>query len=96
MQTQIKISPEESLALEKLHYELNARRGLLSYIMITMPEDNSYFQKYHNDYLELHKHYEELKTEISQKYVIPAFTGKTVTWELDFDSCELTVTETFK
>ena len=43
MQTQIKIAPEESLALEKVHYELNARKGLLSYIMTTMPEDNAFF-----------------------------------------------------
>lgn len=91
MQIQIKITPEESLALEKVHYELNARKGLLSYIMTTMPKDNTFFQKYHDEYLSLYKYYEQLKSEISQKYVIPISSGKLINWELNFDNCELTI-----
>lgn len=92
MQTQIKIAPEESLALEKVHYELNARKGLLSYIMTTMPEDNAFFQKYHDEYLSLYKYYEQLKSKISQKYVIPISSSNFVNWDLNFDTCELTIT----
>lgn len=93
MVTKIKITAEENAALEKLHYEVNARKSLLSYIITTMPKDNSYFKQYHEEYLELHKQYEKLKLNISQKYVIPAFMDKAVTWELNFDTCELIVTE---
>ena len=93
MVTKIKITAEENAALEKLHYEVNARKSLLSYIMTAMPKDNSYFKQYHEEYLELHKQYEKLKLNISQKYVIPAFTDKAVTWELNFDTCELIITE---
>ena len=49
--------------------------------------------QYHEEYLELYKQYEKLKLNISQKYVIPAFMDKAVTWELDFDTCELIITE---
>ena len=47
MVTKIKITTEENTALEKLHYEVNARKSLLSYIMTTMPKDNSYLKQYH-------------------------------------------------
>ena len=93
MITKIKITTEENIALEKLHYEVNARKSLLSYIMTMMPKDNSYFKQYHEEYLELYKQYEKLKLKISQKYVIPVFMDKAVTWELDFDTCELIITE---
>lgn len=96
MLTKIKITAEESAALEKLHYEINARKNLLSYMMATMPRDNSYFTQYHEEYLELYKQYEKLKLSISQKYVIPVFMDKAVTWELNFDTCELIVTELTK
>lgn len=93
MLTKIKITAEESTALEKLHYEINARKSLLAYIMTTMPKDNSYFTQYHEEYLELYKQYEKLKSSISQKYVIPVFMDKAISWELNFDTCELIITE---
>lgn len=96
MLTKIKITAEESTALEKLHYEINARKSLLAYIMTTMPKDNSYFAQYHEEYLELYKQYEKLKSSISQKYVIPVFMNKAVSWELNFDTCELIITELTK
>lgn len=96
MLTKIKITIEESAALEKLHYEINARKSLLSYMMTTMSRDNPYFTQYHEEYLKLYKQYEKLKSSISQKYVIPVFMDKTVTWELNFDTCELIVTELTK
>lgn len=92
MQKQVKVTPEESLELEKLHYEINARQGLLSYMMTMMQKDNNdAFQKYHNEYIDLSKQYEKLKLAISQKYVMPIYPDKKVTWNLDFDTCELTI-----
>lgn len=93
MLTKIKITEEESVALEKLHYEINARKSLLAYIIATMQKDNLYFKQYHEEYLTLYKQYEQLKSDISQKYIIPSFADKAVTWELDFNTHELTITE---
>lgn len=91
MPTKIKISQEECLELEKLHYEVNARKGLLSYLVTFMKADKTSFQSYHDEYIFLFRQYDKLKFALSQKYVIPLYPNNDVTWDLDFDTCELTI-----
>lgn len=91
---EIKISAEESLQLEKIHYEISARKSLLAYLISNdFPKESESFLRYHQEYLDFIKQDEQLKANISKKYVIPHFPDKKVKWSLDFETCTLTIDE---
>lgn len=79
--------------LEALGYESNARKDLLAYLVQTgVSLSDPSFQAYHKEFEEAFARYELAKSEFEKQYVRPlAPDGRTLSWNLDFASRELTV-----
>lgn len=79
--------------LEALGYEANARKDLLAYLVQTgVSLGDPAFQAYHKEFEEAFARYELAKSEFEKQYVRPlAPDGRTLSWNLDYASRELTV-----
>lgn len=79
--------------LEALGYEANARKDLLAYLVQTGTAlSDPAFQAYHKEFEEVFARYELAKSEFEKQYVRPlAPDGRTLSWNLDYASRELTV-----
>ena len=51
------------------------------------------FKKYQKEMAEFSMMFNEAKREIEKTYVLPIIGDKKVTWTLEYDTCELTITE---
>lgn len=87
---EIKVDYEDSLKLEKLQYEVNARKSLLAYLIQLDIQKNDKFEKYHKEYLDFFTQYEKAKKYITDKY-IPKDKINNSEWELNFETQILTV-----
>lgn len=83
--------PRELVDLvESYQYEVNARMNLISYCMDRgIDVDNPVFKRYHDEFVEMSVRYEQAKNQISNEYVLPHYSN--ARWNLDFDSCKLTI-----
>lgn len=84
----IKISEELSNYIERLHYETNALQDLISRMKNSEDEELNNF--WLNKYFDTYKEYNLAKQEMEKQYIVPDF-GKKVNWNLDFDTCEVSI-----
>ena len=87
----IKIPEKDTIELEKLYYETNARSSLLAYLIQLDIDNNDKFEKYHKEYLQFYEKYEKAKKEFEQIYIPDPTNIKK--WDLDFNTSILTITE---
>lgn len=89
----LKISIDEGFSnyLEKLAYEVGARKDLLSF-MIESKMNSELFDKYHDEYLEIYAEYQIAKQKLEEDYIKPLMEdGKTYDWDLNFHKKEVYV-----
>lgn len=89
----IKVAPEESIKLERLENEMNARKFLLAYLIENKIDykNNLQFDKYQNEYVEYLQEFNRAKSELEEKYIIPIKKTDRYTWRLTYKTCELKV-----
>lgn len=75
--------------LERLQYEVQARKNIIGYIFESNIKSEA-FDQYHAEYLEFFKQYEKKKLDIEKLYVKP-ICPIAKSWNLDFVSGELTI-----
>jgi hypothetical protein len=75
--------------LERLQYEVQARKNIIGY-MLESNIKNECFEQYHAEYLDFFTKYEKKKHEVEIFYVKPA-KSNAKNWNLDFNSGELTI-----
>lgn len=75
--------------LERLQYEVFARKNIISYLLESNKVSEC-FEQYHKEYLEFFKLYEKKKQEVEKLYVKPV-CPMAESWNLDFMSGELTI-----
>ena len=84
----IKISEDLCNYIERLHYETNALQDLIS--RMKNFEDNDINEYWLNKYFEVYKEYNLAKQELEKVYITPIY-GDKCSWNLDFDSCEVSI-----
>ena len=79
--------------LERLQYELEAHKDLLTWC-ISNDINSSSKDQYQKEYTDLYIQYEKIKKQFEKECVRPAFdkSVKLISWSLDFQSQEVTVT----
>ena len=79
--------------LERLQYELDAHKDLLTWC-ISNDINSSSKDQYQKEYTDLYIQYEKTKKQFEKECVRPAFdeSVKLVSWSLDFQNQEVTVT----
>ena len=92
MQKIVKVENQDFINLiESLHYEVNARKELISFIVSKdMGIDTNTFKKYNKEYMEFYIQYNEAKNKLEEMYVRTAVENPK-DWNLDFDSGEITI-----
>lgn len=75
--------------LERLQFEVQARRNIIGYILNNDIKSET-FNQYHAEYIDLFRQYEKKKLEVETLYVKPVLPTATK-WELDFETGELTI-----
>ena len=92
MQKIIKIENQDFVNLiESLHYEVNARKELISFIVSKdMGIDTDTFKKYNKEYMEFYIQYMEAKNKLEEMYVRTAVENP-MNWNLDFETGEVTI-----
>lgn len=89
----LKISIDEGFSdyLEKLTYEVGARKDLLSF-MIESKMNSELFNEYHDEYLEIYAEYQIAKQKLEEEYIKPFMEdGKVYDWDLNFHKKEVYV-----
>lgn len=91
------IQIEESIRdyIEALDYEYSARRDIISFMLENnMSTTSESFNKYQKEMMEFKVKFATAKQELEEKYVQPLLKeNQTVSWKLDYSTCELTITE---
>lgn len=79
--------------LEKIQYELEAHKDLLTWC-ISNDINSSSKEQYQKEYIDLYIKYEKTKKQFEKECVRPAFdeSVKLISWSLDFENQEVTVT----
>lgn len=80
--------------LERLQYEVDARRGLIEFLLGKNYDLNSgSFKIYHEEYVKKHVEFEQYKDYITKTFVEPNVSSDALaetTWNVDFVTKELT------
>ena len=84
------IPQEEVNYLQKLNYEIEARKNLCQFL-IRQNIRNKSFDDYHNEYIELFAEYELAKLELENNYIKPVIGNQTCNWNLDFQTNEVNI-----
>ena len=84
------IPQEEVNYLQKLNYEIEARKNLCQFL-IRQNIRNKAFDDYHNEYIELLAEYELAKLELQNNYIKPVIGNQTCNWNLDFQTNEVNI-----
>lgn len=92
MQKIVKVENQDFINfIESLHYEVNARKELISFIVSKdMGIDTDTFKKYNKEYMEFYVQYNEAKNKLEEMYVRTAVENPK-DWNLDFESGEITI-----
>lgn len=91
---EITVNQDTVNLLEALHYEVNSRREVIHF-MLTKPDpgfNKELFDHYNKEYAEFYAQYDMAKNELQRTYVSDELVAKGAVWNLDFNSCILTVT----
>lgn len=90
----IQLPEDLVIRVKRLQYEVDARRGLIEFLLNKQCDINSNtFKDYHDEYINKHVEFEQLKQLITNTYVAPNLTAeelKHTTWNIDFETNELT------
>lgn len=90
----INVNQETVNMIEALHYEVNSRREVIQF-MLTKPDpgfNKELFDAYNKEYAEFYAQYDMAKMELQKQYIPEELVAKNASWNLDFGSCELTIT----
>ena len=77
--------------LERLSYEVDARKDLLAFLLERGQEESDSFRRYHREYVDLRAQYELAKKELADRFVAPEHPEGV--WRLDFATATLTIEE---
>lgn len=75
--------------LERLSYEVDARKDLLAFLVEREQDGSDSFKRYHKEYVDLRAEYEMAKKKLADRFVSPDYPDST--WKLDFSTCVLTI-----
>lgn len=89
----IKIDENLSNELQTIHYEINARKSVIAYMVEAKINNSEGFKQYHKDFNALNVEYEKLKSIVAQKYLPDEYKEKNFIWQMDFDACEFVILE---
>ena len=88
------VSEEDRNTVQRADIERSSRRDILIYLMqhpeVDISEERK--QEYQKEYDEKYFAFEQAKSMIENKYVFPNGKNKQLNWNLDYSSCELTIT----
>ena len=85
------VSQEWADRLEALQYEVFARGDIISRMIANNFSTNTdSYDRYHKEYMEFYRQYEEAKEEFAKEYIYTETNGKKVDWNLDFSTLEVT------
>lgn len=91
--TKIKIPEDVRDHIQSLQYEVESRKDLLAHMVNTGVDIHSdTFKSYEKEYQEFFVQYSLAKESMQEKLLVPAVPGKLNSWNLDFESCEVTCT----
>ena len=79
--------------IEALNYEVDSRKDVISFMLYRdMDMNTSSAKTYMKEYREYFTQYQTLKSELEKKYVLPILKdNEKSTWNLDFETRELTI-----
>lgn len=90
MEKSFEVEREMSNYLESLHYETEARKEIVTFMLNNnMDIKSEAFERYHSEYVELSVEYKTAKKELEKSYISDELRedlGGVVTWNLDFES----------
>ena len=90
MSTKFIIEDKEFInELERLQYEVEAKKNIISYILIENI-DTPQFKKYHDDYVQTFIAYQRKKNEVEVRFVKNKVNNPN-SWILDFGTGELII-----
>ena len=88
----IPVHEEIVLEIEKLQYEVNARKEVIAYLINkNIDMDNTTFIKYNDEYLEYYIKYNMAKNKVEKDFVYTAVENP-INWNLDFGTKKITIT----
>ena len=87
------VSEEDRNTVQRADIERSSRRDILIYLMqhpeVEISEEQK--QAYQKEYDEKYFAFEQAKSMIDKKYVIPNVKDNGLNWNLDYSSCKLTI-----
>lgn len=88
----IQIEEDVKNYVEKLDYEYNVRKNLVSFMISTdMNIETKAFEKYQNEMMDYYSKFNFAKQEIEDTYVKPVIGDNTVNWVLDYKTNLITI-----
>lgn len=93
MKKVITISEADRDEVQRFAIETESRQNLISFMLSNgMDTNTEQFRRYQAEYSDFFYRYDKAKNDITEKYVRPVVDNlDNVNWNLDFDSCELTI-----
>lgn len=95
---EIKIKQEVIDYLQRLHFEVEARKDIIQRIIEahaydenTDILDSKAFKKYDRELSEMKAEYELAKQEVTKEYVPDEFKGANIIWNIDFQTAVMTI-----
>ena len=88
----IKVDVETCKNIEALQFEIESRKDVIAQVLAGGANmNNAMFEKYHKEYQDFHKKYNQAKQAMADTY-LAAESGNS-NWTLQFATCELIVEE---
>lgn len=88
----VKITSDLRDYIESLHFEVESRKSLLSFVMEKGLVESDSFKKYHDEFKEFFIMYEQAKENLEESYVKPTLNeDEKANWELVFKDCEIII-----
>lgn len=89
--TKVTIPEDVRDHIQSLQYEVESRKDLLAHMINTGTDiDSEPFKKYEKEYQEFFVQYNVAKEAMQKNLLEPAVQTKLISWNLDFESCEVT------
>ena len=90
----VKVPEEVRDEVQLADVERSSRRDIIAYILSNdsiniSPERMAQYQKEYDEKFML---FEKAKNKLETNYVQPAANNKAINWQLDYETCEITIT----
>lgn len=89
----ISVDVEVVNMLQKVHYEIIARKELIATMVKAGTNDCKGFKEYEQAYAELLGEYEKMKRSVTESYIPEEYASEHYFWNMDFDNYELVILE---